>query len=166
MKKEELIKSIEKGILASEMAVNFKMHDLNLYDEINKLENKGYTLHRTYYSDGQFKYEFGADNKKNLTGDIDIITKPNEKVVKLVAMSDMHYTSEAENRTATHVAYKHAKDNNIHLIFVPGDILEGKPDPIREYKKGVNQVKLFLNEFPYENLYYNLFAYKSLNKIF
>ena len=152
MKKEELIKSIEKGILASEMAVNFKMHDLNLYDEINKLENKGYTLHRTYYSDGQFKYEFGADNKKNLTGDIDIITKPNEKVVKLVAMSDMHYTSEAENRTATHVAYKHAKDNDIHVILLPGDLLHGKFSSVKEdFKPGLEQIETFLSDFPFDN---------------
>lgn len=152
MKKEELIKSIEKGILASEMAVNFKMHDLNLYDEINKLENKGYTLHRTYYSDGQFKYEFGADNKKNLTGDIDIITKPNEKVVKLVAMSDMHYTSEAENRTATHVAYKHAKDNDIHVILIPGDLLHGKFSSVKEnFKPGLEQIETFLSDFPFDN---------------
>ncbi len=149
--RNDLLNAIEQGLLASEMAVKFQMHDLNLYNEINKLENCGYTLHRTYYSDGQFKYEFGADNKKNIKTSTDIISKSNEKQIKILCMSDLHYGSPAVNKEMTNAAYKHAKDNNIHLIFVPGDIFEGKIYPASEYKEGVNQVKLFLNEFPYDN---------------
>ena len=41
--RNDLLNAIEQGLLASEMAVKFQMHDLNLYNEINKLENSGYT---------------------------------------------------------------------------------------------------------------------------
>ncbi len=152
MNRKKLIEAIEKGIMASQMAINFKMHDLNLYEEINKLENEGYTLHRTYYSDGQFKYEFGADNKKNLTRDIDIITRPDEREVRLLCMSDLHYTSVGENRSAIHIAYNHAKTHGIHVILVPGDILHGKFSSVDEkYKPGVEQIKTFLKDFPFDN---------------
>ena len=150
MEKKELLNAIKQGMLASEMAVKFKIHDLNLYEEINKLENSGYTLHRTYYSDGQFKYEFGADNKKNLTRDIDIITKPNEKVVRAVCMADLHLASVHENIEIVQKAYEHAIENDIHLVFMAGDILDGKTGDITfDVKDGEEQIAYFLKTVEY-----------------
>ena len=151
MEKKDIINCINNGFTAAEMAVKLKIHDLDLYREINKLKNEGYTLSRKYYSDGNFKYTFDANYHMN-DKEINIITNPNEKEVKVLCMSDLHYTSRFQNLDMVHRAYDYAKKNGIKLVFIGGDILHGKfGQDERSFEDGIIQIEKFINDYPFSN---------------
>lgn len=151
MEKTNLLNSIKAGMTAAELAVKFQLHDLDLYQEINKLENAGYTLSRNYYSDGKFKYTFAGRDLSNLH-ETNIITKPNEKEVRILCMSDLHYTSKFQNLDVVHKAYEYAKNNGINLIFIGGDLLHGNFGfGETEFEAGIEQIRKFLKDFPFDN---------------
>ncbi len=147
----KLINYIRNGYTAAEMASTLGIHDLDLYQHINKLENCGYALSKNFYSDGYFKYTFkGADNSNDET--INIITRPDEDEVRILCLSDLHYTSQFENRNMIHRAYDYARRNNIKIIFLCGDILQGTFGyGENSFKSGIDQINEFLNDFPFDN---------------
>ena len=151
MENIKLINSIKNGFTAAEMAASLGIHDLDLYQHINKLEGSGYTLSRNYFSDGNFKYTFKANDSSN-DKEINIITRPDEETVKVLCMSDLHYTSSLENNDMIHKAYDYAKRNGIKLIFLCGDILQGTfGHSDSTFLPGEEQIKRFLSDFPYDN---------------
>ena len=151
MENIKLINSIKNGFTAAEMATSLGIHDLDLYQHINKLEGSGYALSRNYFSDGNFKYTFKANDPSN-EKKINIITKPNEQDVRILCMSDLHYTSSYENNDMIHKAYDYAKRNGIKLIFLCGDILQGTFGHNEfNFLPGEDQIKRFLTDFPYDN---------------
>ena len=151
MERQDLLNSIKAGMTAAEIAVKFHLHDLDLYQEINKLENAGYTLSRNYYSDGNFKYTFAGRDLSNLH-ETNIITKPDEKEVRILCMSDLHYTSKYQNLDVVHKAFEYAKNNGINLIFNGGDILHGNFGfSETEFEDGIEQIEKFLKDYPFDN---------------
>ncbi len=151
MEKQDLINSIIGGLTAAEMAVKFHIHDLDLYREINNLENDGYTLSRKYYSDGKFKYTFAGND--HLNDEVtNIITKPTEQEVRVVCISDMHYTSKFQNLDMVHRAYDYAIRNGINLVFVGGDFLHGKFGYNEStFEDGMKQIETFIKDYPFNN---------------
>lgn len=150
MDNQILLNYINNGYTAAEMAYKLGIHDLDLYQYINKLKRDGYVISKKLYSDGNFKYKLQTPyNQKEYTP---IYTKPKEKNVEILCMSDLHYTSLEENNEMIHRAYDYAKKNGIKLIFLCGDILHGKFSSQEEtFMPGIEQIKTFLEDFPFDN---------------
>lgn len=150
MDNQILLNYINNGYTAAEMAYKLGIHDLDLYQHINKLKRDGYIISRKLYCDGNFKYIL-HNHMRNRTI-TPIYTRPKEKKVRILCMSDFHYTSIKENNEMIHKAYNYAKKNGIKLIFLCGDIFHGK---FSSYEKtfvpGIEQIKKFLEDFPFDN---------------
>lgn len=150
MDNQILLDYINNGYTAAEMAYKLGIHDLDLYQHINKLKRDGYIISRKLYCDGNFKYELknSLKNRAYTT----IYTRPKEKKVRILCMSDLHYTSLNENNEMIHKAYDYAKKNDIKLIFLCGDIFHGKKSSYEKvFMPGIEQIKTFLEDFPFDN---------------
>ena len=152
MYKEDILRCIKNSVTSAEMAYKLGIHDLNLYQEINKLEHEGYTLSRSYFSDGNFKYSFGYRNVNKIDEPIDIISRCDEQDIKILCLSDIHLTSKYENKGALDDVFKYAEEHGIHIILLGGDILHGKYGASEvDFADGADQINRFIEEYPFRN---------------
>ena len=119
---QNILNYIKQNKSVNEISTLTNLSQKQIFQRITSLENKGYLISRKYTSDGNIIYTFDKDNSdkedsfKLYNGD---------KILKIIAISDLHIGNARSDESAFNCIYNYAIKNNIHLIINCGDLLDG-----------------------------------------
>ena len=135
----KLIELINEGKTCNEICHILNISNKQLFNNLTILQNKGFHYKRKYYSNGAIVYKpiksnagLGEFYSKK---DISIITSHNEVEINTLEISDLHCGNELERLDLLDRVYNYCIKNNIHIIFLCGDIIDGT------YTKGNQNIK-------------------------
>ncbi len=164
---EKILNLINKGKTLNEIATETNLSNKGLYNILALLRNKGINFSRTYYSNGNIKYQ----QIKNLAND-DTRTKElilnYSKSLNALIISDTHIGSELERLDLIKKVYEYALEHDIHIIFNIGDIIDGLNNSSKKYPSNcMDQIDYFLKKYPFDSTILNICIlgnhdYKSL----
>lgn len=120
----QLIKLINDGKTANEIATTLEISNKQLFNRLLQLKNIGLDYNRQYYSTGDIIYkkirEINPDTKAT-----ELIMKPDEQSLDAMVISDTHIGSVNEKIDWLVTIYEFCKKNNIHTILNVGDLIDG-----------------------------------------
>lgn len=142
-------------LIDKKYTINEMMHELNLSREqlckaFRKMKQVGIRFNRKYYDCGEIVCSLNKELYiPTKIEHVNIITEPGTDSIRLILTSDLHIGSEFQNLDAINKIYEYCAINNIHIIVIAGDFLDG-------IKIGKAKAKMHSN--PIEQMEY---AYKS-----
>lgn len=148
-------KSTEKLIelLENDSTIDFIKSEMNLTNRqlayrLSLLKNSGYFLQKKYYGNGIIKVSLinSCDCLNNKYAKI--YTKKDERTIKFLVISDLHYFNEKENRVAIDNAFNYCAKNGINIILICGDLIDCMVDNTIDISRQADE---FLNLYPYDN---------------
>lgn len=152
---DEIFNKIGEKKTANEICdeLNITPKQLNYY--LNILKNHGVCYKTLFKDDGNILFDYynsGYNCKlKKFDEGIDIITDPNNECFKAMAIADLHIGSEHSRADLLDSVYEYCVQNNIHIIFCCGDILEGGYYQDDDFKKNCfKQIETFIKIYPYD----------------
>lgn len=151
----KLLKLIEEEKTNNEICFNLNISNRQLYSYLTTLQTKGFYFQRKYYSNGTIIYK-PIKNINNLQSILSmnnnsnkIITSPTENKLKTLTISDIHIGNELQRLDLLSRAYKYCQDNDIHIIFCCGDIIDGATTRGTQIISDTyEQIEFLKNNFP------------------
>lgn len=121
-----LLKLISEGKTINEISEELKLSPKKIYNILTILGNKGFEFERKYYSDGSIVY-IPKNNifSNEVNNKVSIITSPNDQEFDAVVISDLHIGCDKERLDLLEKVYNYCIINNINIIIVTGDIING-----------------------------------------
>ena len=120
-----LIQLLNDGKNDNEICKFLKITPQQLYQELLKLKNLGFTYSKKYYSDGTIKYnniktlhDLKKYKNNRLIQNETIITDKKESSVKVLAISDLHFGNDLERIDLLDRAFNYCVKNGIILFYV------------------------------------------------
>lgn len=122
----KLLELIEKKYTVNEIVSELDISREQLYKVFRKLKKLGMDFNKKYYSSGDIVYL----PKKEIfvppnCNQVSIITEPKKDTFRALLTSDLHMGNELECATAWEKIYNYCIINNIHIIIIAGDFLDG-----------------------------------------
>ena len=151
----KLIELINEGKTCNEICHILNISNKQLYNNLTILQNKGFHYRRKYYSNGAIVYR----PIKTIPGlkdfyskkDVSIITSHNEVEIKTLEISDLHCGNELERLDLLDRVYNYCIKNNIHIIFLCGDIIDGTyTKGNQNIKDTYYQIEYVIKNFPFD----------------
>ena len=155
-------KSIEE--ISNEVNLSYKQ----LYDRFNKLQGYGYNIDRTYHTNGMVKYNIDGktsykENRFELKNDLNKFN--------IMLISDLHMGNNKCDEESLYTIYEYCIKNNIHVIIICGDIIDGNNKNPDSFLAVDEQVDYFIKNYPFDKSIINLYicgnhekmAYDSFN---
>lgn len=153
----KILDLIDKKYTINEILSELNISREQLTKAFRKMKILGMNFKKKYYSNGEIIY---IPNKEIYippkTSYVNIITEPRSDIFRALFISDLHLGSEFEHIDAIHKAYDYCIVNNIHIIVIVGDFLDG-------INKGRAESKLHSN--PLEQMEYASKIYPFDNTI-
>ncbi|MBQ2872850.1 MAG: metallophosphoesterase [Bacilli bacterium] len=122
----KILDLIDKKYTVNEMVTELGISRDQLYKVFRKLKKLGMNFNKKYYSSGDIIYvpnkEIYIPPKCN---QVDIITEPKTDSFRALLISDLHIGNELECAIAWQKIYDYCIVNNIHIIIIAGDFLDG-----------------------------------------
>ena len=153
-----LIQLLNDGKNDNEICKFLKITPQQLYQELLKLKNLGFTYSKKYYSDGTIKYnniktlhDLKKYKNNRLIQNETIITDKKESSVKVLAIADLHFGNDLERIDLLDRAFNYCVKNGIHIILCGGDIIDGTFTKGKQKITDVyKQIEHFLKNYPYD----------------
>lgn len=125
----KIMELIDQEKTCNEICQELNITNKLLFHYLTLLQNKGKYYKRKYYSDGEIIYN-SINSVTELTKflvqkNTTIITSPKETELKTLVISDLHLGNKLERLDLLEKAYNYCSNNNIHIIFCCGDIIDG-----------------------------------------
>lgn len=122
----KILDLIDKKYSINEILNELNLSKEQLYKCFRKLKQIGINFNKNYYDCGEMVYTL----KKELyipskVESVNIITEPGTETIRMLMISDLHLGSDLENLDAINRAYEYCVLNNIHIIVIAGDFLDG-----------------------------------------
>ena len=151
----KLIELINEGKTCNEICHILNISNKQLYNNLTILQNKGLNYKRKYYSNGSIIYKplTSITELKNLftSNESTIITSPNELELKVLLFSDLHFGNEFERKDLVDRAFNYCIKNNIHIIFLCGDMIDGTITRVQQYISNIyKQIDHFIKDYPFD----------------
>ena len=122
----KILDLIDKKYTINEMIEELNISREQLYKAFRKMRLLGMSFNKKYYGSGDIIY---SQNKEVYIppkhNHVNIITEPNTDIFRAIFISDLHAGSEFECVDAWHKIYDYCILNNIHVILIVGDFLDG-----------------------------------------
>ena len=151
----QIIELIKEGKTCNQICEVMNLTNKQLYLRLMNLENKGLFFRRKYYSDGNILYRqinkipVLKEYKKVPSGEI--ITRPDETEIKVIVISDTHFGSKLERLDLLDRVYNYCINNNIHIIFNCGDIIDGTfGHNDKRIKDVYSQIDYLIKKYPFD----------------
>lgn len=146
---QKIFDMIAKNASVNEICMQTGLSNKQLFYRLNMFKIKGFNFSRKYYSDGEICYKLDKGFTKEK--EISLITKPNEKEIKIVFLSDLHLCSEKQRLDLLHQVYELCIKEDIHIIINGGDFIDGLIGPSKKmfdtYEK---QIEYALKNHPFD----------------
>ncbi len=155
--KELLIfEMINEGYSLNDMAYDLMQSPRQVHNKILRLNNEGYFISPIYFDDGNIKYCFKDYNQKHT---LNLVINDSHKLRALV-IADTHIGNTLENIGYLNKAYDYARDNNIHVIFNCGDVIDGNFTRGEQAINNIDeQIKRVIKKYPYDKHILNFICY-------
>ena len=140
------------GKTANEICSILHITRQELYNQLADLKEEAELLKRRYYYNGDIYYSF--DKKKQnseIQNHVPIIMK-SSNLFDTLLISDIHLGSDKERLDLLDRAYNYCVKNNIHVILLAGDLIEGLNSRNRERFKNdyYNLFDYFIEKYPFD----------------
>lgn len=151
-----ICKMINEGYTLNEIAKNLWLSPRQVHGKILKLNNDGYFISPVYYDDGNIRYQF---EKQSFKHTVNLSLTDNNRFKALV-ISDIHIGNELENLSYLYKVYDYARDNNIHVIFNTGDLVDGTFTRGKKDIQNIDeQIDRVINMHPYDKNILNFICF-------
>ena len=156
-----LIKSIDEGLTCNEICTSLNISRKQLYTLLQYLKLDGINFSRKYQSDGVLIYE-PLKKIRDLDKDSDNVvlnTKIGSTEERFLVISDLHFGNENERIDLIERAYNFCIKNDIHVILIAGDIIDGtytKNVKERDEQEVYEQVRHLVNDYPFDDRIINI----------
>ena len=154
-RKEKIFNLISENKTPEEIIKKLKITNDILKQEIESLKLDGHNIIRQFYYNGKQKYVLQKSVPDNITH---ILGVPKNGIFRALATSDYHIGSKKQNIQYINRVYEFASDNDIHLIFNCGDMIEGIMNT-NFHQTHYEQIEYFLENHPYDE---NIISFISL----
>jgi len=153
----KILELIDNGLSFNEISDILNLNCDELYRHIMMIINEGYNLTRKYYYDGNIKYKL---NREQVNDDkIAIITPHDLRKIEFLIISDIHLSSCKERLDILNKAYDYCIVNNIHLILVVGDVIDGHLGYLPKINNtSYEQVDYCIKTYPYDKSIINFWS--------
>jgi len=146
---QKLLELIDDNRSFNEISNILNLNRDELYQYINLINNEGYNLTRKYYYDGNIKYKLNREQVND--NKVAIITPHDLRKLEFLIISDIHLSSCKERLDILNKAYDYCIINNIHLILVVGDIIDGYLGYLPKINNtSYEQVDYCIKTYPYD----------------
>jgi len=150
----KILDLIDKKYTINEMMVELNLSKEQLCKAFRKLKQVGINFNRKYYDCGEIICSLNKEIYiPSKVEHVNIITEPGNDSIRLILTSDLHLGSEYENLDAINKIYEYCVLNNIHIIVIAGDFLEGIN--IGRAKTKIHSNSLEQMEYAYKNYPYD-----------
>ena len=146
----KLLNLINEGKTVNEISEILKLSNKAIFCRLNMLRNAGYNFKRLYYSDGNIVYSNGADMAwyNERSNGTNLITKGNE--IDAIVISDIHFGSDYEIEGIMDRIYNYCINNNIHIIFFGGDLVDGTFGKNTKIDNIDEQLAYIMKKYPFD----------------
>lgn len=152
----KLLEYIRRGETTEKVCSDLKISEKQLYYYLSLLKNLGVLYEVEYGCDGKRFLNFANGSLiTNMCPQL-TINNNNLKVIKTLAISDLHLGDHQSCFSKLDALFDYAVRNGIHIILIFGDVLNGEYAKNCEFLNNDEQVKYFIENFPYD---------KSINTI-
>lgn len=142
-----LIQLIDKNILISQISKIMNIPYVKIYEYLKLLKQNGYEILKTYYSNGDTKYELANEMFNDYTPRV--ITRHDEDVIDIMVYSDLHFGSFSETPKLLEKIYEYSVKKGIHIHFNVGDFIEGVNNPLNIKLPWYKQIDHALRVHPF-----------------
>lgn len=137
-------------------------HD-KVYELFRELKLIGIDFNKSYYYSGDIVYlprkEIDGVNKANT---VNILTRPSDEAFRAMVVSDLHAGSIYERIDVWNKIYDYCIINNIHIIIVCGDLVDGitkgRPE-CKKHNSSLEQFEHFIINYPYDKNILNMVTF-------
>jgi len=154
---------IEEGFTINAICEMLNLSRKQLYNILRGLRMLGIEFNKKYYYDGETVYvpkkDLSWDTKKNT---VNIITNHDCNEFKAMVISDLHIGNQQESVDAWNKIYEYCIINNIHIVIIAGDFLDGINIGASSYKKHTNsldQMRYAVNNYPFDKNIINFITF-------
>lgn len=120
---EKLLRLLDNDCTVDFIKQEMGFTNSQLVYRLSLLKHMGYIVQSKYYGNGDI-----IVTRKNDSHYFDsfanIYTKSNENTIRFLVISDLHFFHEFESRVAIDNAFSYCIDNNIHILFICGDLID------------------------------------------
>lgn len=145
-RKEKILKLISENETPETILKKLKINEEILKKEIENLKLDGHNITRQFYYNGMQKYILQKAVPDNITH---IIGVPKNGIFRALATSDYHIGSKKQNIQYINRVYEFASNNDIHIIFNCGDLVEGMLNT-NFHHSHYEQIEYLLENHPYD----------------
>lgn len=149
MYKKLIVESMNNGATLNQLSKITNLSELELGNIIKNLCDDGFCIERSYNSDGVIQYNLNNDfSNKGIF--IDAVSDE----VRAIVISDLHigFNPTKEGLIYMEYIYDYAVKNNIHIIFVLGDLFHGVNNHVDDkYAAIKEQINNFFEKYPYSS---------------
>lgn len=145
---------IEEGFTINSICGILNLSHKQLNNILRGLRMLGIEFNKKYYYDGETIYvpkkDLSWDTKKNT---VNIITSHDCNEFQAMVISDLHVGNQLEAVDAWNKIYEYCIINNIHIIIIAGDFLDGINVGKHDHKKHSNsleQIRYAVNNYPFD----------------
>lgn len=153
-KKDEILKCILDEMLTEEILEKLNITDEELKKYTWKLKRDGHHLVRLFNYDGTQRYAI-QKSPSYLTHILDV---PETGIFRALGVSDYHIGSRKENLKYINMVYNYARQNDIHIIFNCGDLIEGMMN-YSYHDSYYEQISHLLDEHPFDDRILNFIIF-------
>lgn len=155
-KEQEVLRMLSQysRISFQQLCENFAITDKQLLTILSKLKNNGYCVQRFYQQCGDILLQLSSNELKK------IMIDPKDKFFRFVAVADTHYGHPKSNIDDMSKVYQYCLQEDIHLIFHLGDVVEGvEHSNVTKFKSTPNQFQMVLKNYPSQERILNFWLF-------
>lgn len=156
----KLLNLINNDYTLNEITSLLNLSHNSVYELFRELKLIGIDFNRTYYYSGDIVYsqkkEVSFASYKNF---VNIITRPEDDIFRAMVISDLHAGSIHERVDVWNKITDYCVSNNIHIIIICGDFLDGiniGRSECKLHKYPLEQFEHALKNYPFDKSILNL----------